>query len=315
MSRPDPFDAFDPRVDEVLRRGLGRLADESPRYVDAQELSTAVLTRARHDRTSRRLAACAAAMVPVAALAGWALGVADRGGPGPGETVAGGHLVTASPVIASPSPTTSAPVTGTQPAATAGTQAPDAPALPTPGLPNSGTSPKASASPSGVPTPSSPTSSPTAPAASPTATPSSTATQGPQALSVTLSVDVTGTSVSWRVTWSGGPDPVASVAILDGADRVLTRTISDDCTLAPSAGVSEGVLELKKPGEHRLRAWVSARGCDGDVTRRSDTATVSIDGEAPEPTPTPTATPTPTPTGTAPASPSPTPARGGDRVS
>src|SRR4051812_31326596 len=94
-------------MDEVLRRGLGRLADESPRYIDAQELSAAVVTRAHHDRTSRRLAVCAAALVPVAAVVGWAIGVGDRTGPG-GELVAGGGVATASPALASPSPTPTA---------------------------------------------------------------------------------------------------------------------------------------------------------------------------------------------------------------
>ncbi|NHC44099.1 hypothetical protein [Motilibacter aurantiacus] len=313
MSRPDPFDAFDAGVDEVLRRGLGRLADESPRYVDAQELSAAVLTRARHDRASRRLAVTAAAMVPVAALAGWALGVADRGGVSGGGNLAGGAAASASPFLASPSPSPTLPPsvlvvpTAPAPGATAGTGTPGGTAPVPTGPPEGAVGPPVTPT-----TPPSPVTTPTAPAAptpssSASSTPSSAPPAGPQAMAVTLAVEVTGATVTWRVSWSGGSDPVASVSIYDGDERLSQRSISDDCTLAPAPGVAEGVVDLAKAGTHQLRAWVTARGCDGDVTRRSDTAVVTIEGGGP--TATPTATPTPTPSDTGTPSPSPTAGR------
>jgi len=78
-------------VADVLRAGLIDLAEDSPLYLDTVQLRDAVLARASARRTSRTSIALATAAVPLAALAGYAVGGLPPGQPAgtDGTTVAG----------------------------------------------------------------------------------------------------------------------------------------------------------------------------------------------------------------------------------
>lgn len=270
------------QIGELLRHGLGRLADETPRYVDSAELRETVVVRARHDRTSKRMMAMAAALVPVAAFAGYAIRGGNTGSGGP-ENIAGAPSGSVSASV-SPTPTLS-------PTPTA--------AAPVPGV-------AVTVAPGSAPSPSAKATAPVPPV-TPTTPPPASA--DPDRLVVQLSVvsdgvDATGRfKARYSVSWSGGSVAPTGVFLWEG-DRVLeSQDLAKSCDAPAKADSVSGAVTFADKGPHVLIGRVRS-GCKPNDTAVADTvrwvwltSTTPTSSPSPTVTPTPTASPSPTTTG------------------
>ncbi|RKS69235.1 hypothetical protein CLV35_3410 [Motilibacter peucedani] len=302
------------QLGELLRHGLGRLADETPRYVDTAELRETVVARAHSDRASKRMMATAAALVPLAAAAGWVIG--NAGGSG---TVDGGDLGASTPGVvvatasASPTPTPT-------PSASATTRVQVQPGTPGPGSsPGRGSSrptpPVASSLPTVPTVPTLPTTSATASA---TTSPTPTATPDGDPLVVQLTVSSNGRTAAgayrahYTVTFSGGDRAPVTVLLYQGSKILSRQDLGVACSGPSFDDDASGDVTLPGPGPYLFTGVVKA-GCAGQEDRETDQVRWTWKESGPTSTPTPTPTdqpsPTPTPTGgaTAPATPSATP--------
>lgn len=326
----DPRDPRDPfadgdSVDALLRQGLGRLAGETPRYLDTAELRETVVLRARHERASRRMMAMAAAMVPIAAAAGWLIG----GGPGTTPVQDGvpaalgasaGISASASPGASTTQPTS--PSSGEQDAdrnvdgsggvsGQAVEPGPDAPptsaagTLPEPVVPD----PRVSTPPADDPAPDATSTAGATP--TPKGSPTAVTSSG-KGLSVRVTVESDGRTsdggyrARYRVSWTGATKAPVLVALYDDETYLQTQKLGNPCEGPAEDAAASGVVVLESPGPHKLVAAVRT-GCESEVVRSTGSVFWTWSEGASTPGATPTPTPTPTPTATGGGDPSPEP--------